>query len=351
MKKIDERDTMFARMNYKVGSKQYEDYYSRNEEKKAIDDVVRQKPNICGPGSATYNVVNSPIADANFLFLNDIRKLSEGPISQKKVEVSKEQMTKKLKALALHYGAVLCGICLLEDYHYYSFRGRHDEVYGEEIDVNKHKYAIVFAVEMDKAMINRAPQISEVIETSKGYVDAAIIGMQLSYYIRLLGYDARNHMDSNYLLVAPLVARDAGLGEIGRNGILTTKKYGSRIRLGIVTTEMELIHDSEDEFGLQRFCQLCDKCIKVCPGKAIPKGDKIPIDGLLRWQINQENCYSLWRNIGTDCGICISSCPFSQGVEEGLVDSDDKVVDILKRYEEDFGIRPYIKEAPEWLKP
>ncbi len=30
MKRIDERDTMFARANYKKGSKAYEDYYSKN---------------------------------------------------------------------------------------------------------------------------------------------------------------------------------------------------------------------------------------------------------------------------------------------------------------------------------
>lgn len=34
MKRIDERDTMFARMSYKKGSKAYEDYYRRNPNKK-----------------------------------------------------------------------------------------------------------------------------------------------------------------------------------------------------------------------------------------------------------------------------------------------------------------------------
>ena len=72
-------------------------------------------------------------------------------------------------------------------------------------------------------MINRSPMICEVIETSKSYVDAAIIGMILSYYIRSLGYEARNHMDKNYLVMPTLIAKDAGIGDIGRNSILTNK--------------------------------------------------------------------------------------------------------------------------------
>ena len=40
MKRIDERDTMFARMGYKHGTMQYEDYYSRNKDKKEIDLLI-----------------------------------------------------------------------------------------------------------------------------------------------------------------------------------------------------------------------------------------------------------------------------------------------------------------------
>ncbi len=353
MKRIDERDTMFARMNYKQGTHQYEEYYSRNRDKRKIDDEIRKKPQICGEGTATYSPINSPIADANFKFLNDIKHLSEGPVNENKVEVDKEEMTRRIKGLAKHYGAKLVGITKMEKYHYYSHRGRHDEVYGEKIEA-KHPYGIVFAVEMDKSMINRAPQISEVIETSKAYIDAAIIGMQISYYIRELGYDARNHMDANYLVVAPLVARDGGIGDIGRNGILITKEFGSRVRLGVVTTEIPLIHDEKLDFGLKEFCMSCNRCIRTCPGKAIPTGNPTEIDGVERWQIEQENCYNMWRSIGTDCGICISSCPFSQGIEqeniEKIKDSQEEIVKILKAHDEKHGIRPYIKEPPEWLK-
>lgn len=354
MKKIDERDTMFARMNYKEGTPQYEDYYKRNPDKKAIDDSIRVKPNLCSEGTMSYNSINSPMAEAAFMFLGDIKHLSEGPVNPIRTEAEPKTISRRLKGLALQYGAKLVGITKLKDYHYYSHRGRHSENYGEEIKCN-HKYGLVFAVEMNKEMLNRAPMVSEIIETSKCYVDAAVIGMVLAYYIRHLGYDARNHMDANYLLVAPLIARDAGLGEIGRNGILTTKEYGSRVRLGVVTTDLELLEDEAADFGLQDFCSICNNCALTCPGKAISKEDKKEIHGEMRWQICQENCYSMWRNLGTDCGICISSCPFSQELEslrnvDNFRNNPELVKNILKDYKKTYNTRPFIKDTPQWLK-
>ena len=49
--------------------------------------------------------------------------------------------------------------------------------------------------------------------------------VQLAAAIRDLGYPARAHIDGNYRVIAPLVARDAGLGEIGRMGLLMTPRW------------------------------------------------------------------------------------------------------------------------------
>lgn len=57
---------------------------------------------------------------------------------------------------------------------YYSHLGRHAENYGEKIDKH-HKFGIVFAVEMEKEMIFRAPQLPEAIAVTKGYIAAAVM--------------------------------------------------------------------------------------------------------------------------------------------------------------------------------
>ncbi len=353
MKRIDERDTMFARMTYKEETKQYNDYYLRNPDKKEIDNEIRDLPNICGEGTATFDPLHSSIANAGFKFLSSIKKYSEGEVKQSKVRVDKKEITKKIKKFTKYFGADLVGIAKMDKNHYYSYRGRNLETYGQKID-KTHKYGIVFAVEMDRDMINRAPQCEEVIEVTKGYINAAVIGMWLSHYIRELGYDSRNHMDGNYLVVAPLVAQDAGLGELGRNGILITKKYGQRVRLGVVTTDMPLLCDEKIDFGIKEFCRICGKCARTCPGKAIPNDDMKEINGELRWQINQEDCYTMWRKLGTDCGICLSTCPFSQEIPlnlvNGMKDSREVMNKILEIYEKNYGSRPYIKKPLDIMK-
>lgn len=351
-KRTDERDIILARMHYKKGTPIYENYYSRNPHKEKTDEALRAMPELCGEGTATYDPITSPIVDATFRFLSDIKIHAEGPIQPKDLSVEPNEMTARIKGLARYYNAKLIGITKMQSYHYYSHRGRPGKDYGKEID-KFHKYGIAFAVEMDREMILRAPQLSQAIAATKGYVDGAIIGMVLAYYIRELGFEARNHMDGNYLVVAPLVAMDAGLGEIGRNGLLITKEYGPRVRLGVVTTDMPLIADEPIRFGIAQFCKECKKCVRTCPGKAIPSGPKVEVDGIPRWRINPDQCYEKWRSIGTDCGICLASCPFSDGIPAEFIDrlkTDEKIrKEILDNYEKKYPVRPYIKDKPDWL--
>ena len=352
LKRFDERDTIFARLTYKEGTKQYQEYYEKNPHLKEEDDLMRDAPHPYGEGTATFNPLNSAIANATFKFLGDMNKYSEGEVNPVKLEVDPEIMTKKLKGLASFYGADLVGIAKLDESFYYSHRGRKPENYGESID-QFHKYGIVFATEMDKDMINRAPLIGEGLEVTKGYVNTAVIGMILSYYLREIGYTARNHMDGNYLVIAPLVAEAAGLGQMGRSGLLITKEYGKRIRLGVVTTGMELIPSDKKDFGIIEFCQLCGNCAMVCPGKAIPKGDREQIDGKERWKIRAEGCFDIWKKVGTDCGVCISACPFSQGVDSDLInqmkDNHKVRLEIFKDFKEKHGTRTFNSSLHEWL--
>ena len=62
-------------------------------------------------------------------------------------------------------------------------------------------------------------------------------------------------------MIAPLVARDAGLGEIGRMGLLMTPRLGPRVRLGVVTTDLPLApNEAGDDLSVLDFCTRCKKC-------------------------------------------------------------------------------------------
>jgi reductive dehalogenase len=354
MNRVDERDIMFSRMERKKGTPEYEDYYKRRKDLKDIDDELRAMPEMDSEDTAMFNKLNTPLVSATFNFLSDIKGLVEGPEKNPdKIEAKPEIFTKKVKGIASYYGSVLTGITKCDESYYYSHRGRDDSNYGEKVNP-KHTNTIVFAVEMDKDSIFAAPQLIESIEVTKAYLDAAVIGMMLTYYIKKLGYSARNHMDGNYEMMLALAAKKAGLGDIGRHGMLITEKYGSRVRLGAVTTDMPLVTEKESDFKVNDFCEICKKCISTCPAKAIQEEKELDINGIKRWQINREECYKKWRILGTDCGICIATCPFSSDIREELIEEykiDSQIAEkIIKEHEEKYKIRPFSKEKPEWMK-
>lgn len=339
MRQIDERTVMFSRMTLEEGSKDYETYYKLHPEHKEIDDRLRGMPNLSCAGTAMYDPITAPIAASDFSIIEQLRPLCDGEVAEEAVAIEAEAATTLVKKLMRHYGADQVAIAKLKPYHYYSVRGRRD--YGKVIDQH-HKYAIVFIKEMSKDLVNRAPKMSTMIETSDKYLKLGVMGLQMASYLRRLGYPSRNHMDGNYLVIAPLLARDAGLGELGRHGLLLTPAFGGRQRIGVVTTDLELIADEVTPMHLSDFCDYCGRCIRTCPGKSIPTEKKM-IDGIMRYQIDQESCYTRWRSLGTDCGICLSSCPVSQGVDPDLLKQKD-YKEIIKRYTELYPIRPFIKE-------
>ena len=95
-------------------------------------------------------------------------------------------------------------------------------------------------------------------------------------------------------------------------GLLMTPELGPRVRLGVVTTDLPLVPDGRsDDTSVLDFCRICKKCAETCPSKSIPWGDREEIDGALRWRIDSDSCFRYWNTIGTDCGRCMSVCPYS----------------------------------------
>lgn len=308
--RIDERDTMFSRNELKPGSDNFNNYYKRNPDKKVIDDAWRSKAGLLKPGSSQYNPFHFASANASFETIEALRGEVDGIVNPNKTEVRPKKITLYIKNWAKKLGALDVGITKLQDYHIYTTGGR-AERYGKKY-MKHHEYAIAFTVEMEKDMIASAPSGSIVMESGQQYLESGKVAIQLGKFIRNIGYEARAHIDGNYEVICPLVARDAGLGEIGRMGLLMTPKLGPRVRIAVVTTNLPLNIDQPlHDYSMIDFCIKCKKCADSCPSQAISFEDMKEIDGIKRWQINQEACFSLWCTLGTDCGRCISVCPFS----------------------------------------
>jgi reductive dehalogenase len=209
-------------------------------------------------------------------------------------------------------GAAGVGFTEMADYHYYTTAGRGDR-YGNSIR-KRHKFGIVFLVEMDQQMISSAPRSPVVMESANQYLRSAAIATQVAVMIRRLGYKAKTHIDANYDVICPLVAKDAGLGEIGRNGLLISDDYGPRVRISVVTTDLPLMADRpRSDSSVIKFCSVCKKCAYNCPAQSISTGPRELVNNVMKWQLDQESCFTYWNHCGTDCGKCISTCPYSHG--------------------------------------
>lgn len=308
--KLDERDTMFSRNMLKPGSKEFQSYYSKYPDKKKTDDKFRKNPGLLQERTLFYDQHIFNAAKANFKLITDNRAFVTGTVAEQKKEIPPEQTSRFIKKLAKNFGAIDVGITTLKDEHLYSYRGRSHN-YGEKVE-NKHKYAVALTVEMDHEFVRNAPYALSVLESSRQYVRSGVIALRIAQYIRQLGHDARAHIDGEYEVVCPLVARDAGLGEIGRMGLLMTPNLGPRIRIAVVTTSIPLVPDARiEDTSVVDFCKTCKKCAEACPSRAIPFEDRKEINGVLRWQINQEACFTYWTKAGTDCARCMSVCPYA----------------------------------------
>jgi len=309
--RIDERVTMFSRRRLEPGTDRFEEYYRRYPKHREADDRWRAKPGLMEEGSAFHDPVTFAAARASFDTVQAFHPLLEPDSNgDARVDLPPERVTRFLKKWALQIGATSAGVTELKDVHLYSHVGRGPS-YGEPVRLD-HTHAFAFTVEMEKSMVDLAPRGPTLMESARRYLDSGSIAVQIAEFLKGLGYRARAHMDGNYRVVCPLVARDAGLGEIGRMGILMTSHLGPRVRIAVVTTDFPLLPDRpvRDETVLD-FCARCRKCADICPSRAIPFGDRAPIDGVLRWKIDQEACYSYWCAAGTDCARCMRVCPYS----------------------------------------
>ena len=257
-----------------------------------------------------YHPYTYASAHANLEIIETLKPIIDGEVDNKKQDINKQEITNYIKTWAKKLGVHSIATAELKDYHVYSHKGRRD-LYGREI-VNKHQNAIVFTVEMDHDLMKTAPKGPVIMESTQQYLNSGVIALQIAYFIRKLGYSAKAHIDGNYEIICPLVARDAGLGEIGRMGLLISPKLGPRVRIAVVTTDIKLVVDKRKDYAsVIDFCGICKKCADVCPSRAISFDDREEAQGVLRWKINSEKCFTYWTKIGTDCGKCMAACPYS----------------------------------------
>ncbi|MCF8128922.1 MAG: hypothetical protein K9N10_10445, partial [Deltaproteobacteria bacterium] len=302
---FDERDMSFARNRGLIpGSKQYETYYRMHPERKEHDDKRREKGGPLGrPGSIDGGYrPNVSMLVSSFELPNMVgskARVDPNSAGAQSTYTAKgetpppfsmepEKATHIVKEWARHLGADLVGICKVDPRWAYSHKGEIHygewEEWGSEIP-EPLPFAVVVATAMDREMVATAPHTPAVVESGYNYARGAYITTILSQWFGRMGYRAVAEHNRHYdLLMVPL-AVDAGLGELGRQGYLIADKFGPRVRLFAVQTDMPLVPDEPVDLGAEKFCERCLKCAASCPSRSIPRERRKSVErGLLRWK-------------------------------------------------------------------
>ncbi len=314
--RFDECDTVFARGDlfdlYGEGSPEFEAYYGRHPEKRAYDARVHNMP-----GIGRHSGFDEPMFQLQFDMATQIGTESfvDGDPAPQKAEMSPERAAQTVKAMAHLFGADLVGVGPLRQEWVHSHvgrsRGEGYAAWGTPVDLSHHTNAVAIGTRMQIDLVKASPNFPALLATARGYALGAFVAVQLADYIRRLGYAARAHHMANYRVLVVPVAVDCGLGELSRAGFLLTKAYGLAVRLAAVTTDMPLAHDGPVDIGVQAFCDVCKICAESCPIGAIPYGGKVVHNGVKKWKLDEEKCYLYWHSAGTDCGLCLASCPWT----------------------------------------
>lgn len=169
------------------------------------------------------------------------------------------------------------------------------------------------AAYVDEYYLTRA-RLDRLVRLGENIIKAA--GHQARGYGHQPFFDGRaNDMETGEVLTAryqhKTTATRAGLGWIGKMGVLVTKEYGPAVWLGTILTDAPL---PAARPRLKSACGRCRLCQDACPAGAIKGGlwrpDK-PRDSLLDVKRCQE--HRRWRGRYLKrpmCGLCLAACPF-----------------------------------------
>jgi epoxyqueuosine reductase len=124
------------------------------------------------------------------------------------------------------------------------------------------------------------------------------------------------YASSNGPVAEKPIAQRGGIGYYGKHSIIINQSFGSWIVIGILIIDIEI----EPDRPLTADCGDCQKCIEMCPTKAIIAPYIIDrrrcIQALTNWYgVIPQDIVPVWGNRLYGCTICQDVCPANEHVE------------------------------------
>jgi len=175
-----------------------------------------------------------------------------------------------------------------------------------------HENAIILTQEMDWDKMETAPSRQTMVMIMRTYNTLGIAANKIAEYLRTHGFSAQaGHPLGGMSLYTPLAVR-AGLGWVGRNGLLITPEFGPRVRLAAVYTSIENLPFAEtnDHSWISDYCSTCGLCIRKCPVGAIQEESITHDSGRVTF-VTLDKCFAYFAEY-YGCSVCIKVCPFNR---------------------------------------
>jgi epoxyqueuosine reductase len=143
--------------------------------------------------------------------------------------------------------------------------------------------------------------------------------------------DYRYYVDTGPVLERGWAER-AGIGFLGRNGMLISREFGNWLLLGAILTRVELEADEPLRAPVVRggtaarvglLCGKCDRCMVACPTNAIPEPGLVDARRCISYQTIENKGFiprELRAGIGQHifgCDLCLEVCPWNRFARAG----------------------------------
>ena len=220
--------------------------------------------------------------------------------------MSKADNVEKIRALSQQWGGSLFGVADLHSF-------KKEEILLPSSLINQLSYGISVGFHLSDAIleeIENQPTPLYFHHYQRVNILLDTIGLTVTAAIQDLGYQAvpipasqmvdwktqKGHLSHKH------VAWAAGLGWIGRNNLLVHEKFGSRIRLVTILTDLPLAISSPSI----KDCGSCLNCLSVCPAGAIKVRQE---------EFDHLRCFEQLRTFAKTlhfshniCGVCVKAC-------------------------------------------